>query len=94
MNKLQLLKHNYSNRLQAYWNTLSIKKQRVLLLIAFTLYTLICLLTVKISFALKAMTSSEEKLSNLKPVKYLLAKQKVESQSTIKTKDYEPQSIR
>ena len=94
MSKLQLLIYSYSSRLQAYWNSLSIRRQRVLLLIAFTLYMLICLLTIKTSFVLNAMTSSEEKLSNLKAVKYLLTKQKVESQSTIKTQNYEPQSIR
>lgn len=94
MNKLQLLRHIYSSRLQTYWNSLSIKRQRVLLLIVFTFYSLVCFFIVKTSFSSKLTSDSQEKLSNIKPVKYLLDRQKIESQSTIKIKSYESQSIR
>ncbi|WP_286388573.1 hypothetical protein [Myroides marinus] len=77
MNKLQLLRHSYSSRLQIYWNSLSIKRQRVLLLAVFTLYSLVCLFIVKTSFSSKLTLGSQEKQSNIKPVKYLLEKQKV-----------------
>ncbi|MDX4972142.1 hypothetical protein ACPDHQ_12545 [Myroides odoratimimus] len=94
MNKLQLLRHSYSSRLQAYWNSLSIKRQRVLLLTVFTLYGLVCFFIVKTSFSSKLTSDSQEKQNNIRPVKYLLEKQKIESQSTIKTINYESQSIR
>ncbi|MEK6494357.1 hypothetical protein [Myroides odoratimimus] len=93
MNKLQLLRHSYSSRLQTYWNSLSIKRQRVLLLTVFTLYSLVCLLIVKTSF-IRNSSNNQERQSNIKPVKYLLERQKIESKSTIKTKNYESQSIR
>lgn len=93
MNKLQLLRHSYSSRLQTYWNSLSIKRQRVLLLTVFTFYSLVCLLIVKTSF-IRNSSNNQERQSNIKPVKYLLERQKIESKSTIKTKNYEPQSIR
>jgi len=94
MNKLQLLRHSYSSRLQTYWNSLSIKRQRVLLLAVFTLYSLVCFFIVKTSFSSKLTSGSKEKQNNIRPVKYLLEKQKVKSESTIKIKSYEPQSIR
>ncbi|WP_059051665.1 hypothetical protein [Myroides odoratimimus] len=93
MNKLQLLRHSYSSRLQTYWNSLSIKRQRVLLLTTFTLYTFVCLFIVKTSFISNAITSNQKKQSNIKPVKYLLDRQKIESQPTSKTKNYESRSI-
>lgn len=94
MNKLQLLRNSYSSRLQVYWNNLSIKKQRVLLLTAFTLYGLVCLFIVKTSFTSKIKeATSREKQSNIKPVKYLLKRQKIKSQSTIKLNYYESRSI-
>lgn len=92
MNKLQLLRHSYSNRLQTYWNSLSIKRQRVVLLAVFTLYGLICLCIVKTSFSSKLTSDSQEKQNNIRPVKYLLENQKVKS--TIKIKSYESKSIR
>nr|WP_286406316.1 hypothetical protein [Myroides marinus] len=97
MNKLQLLRHSYSSRLQIYWNSLSIKRQRVLLLAVFTFYSLVCFFIVKTSFTanvIRNSSSNQEKQSNIKPVKYLLEKQKVESKTTIKTINYESQSIR
>ncbi|MFM9403089.1 hypothetical protein ACKLNQ_14320 [Myroides odoratimimus] len=94
MNKLQLLRHSYSSRLQTYWNSFSIKRQRVLLLAVFTLYSLVCLFIVKTSFSSKLTLGSQEKQSNIKPVKYLLDRQKIESQSPFKIKSYESQSIR
>ncbi|WP_353101021.1 hypothetical protein [Myroides odoratus] len=94
MNKLQLLRHSYSSRLKAYWNNLSIKRQRVLLLTAFTLYTLVCLFMVKISFTSKIKeATNREKQSNIKPVKYLLDRQKIKLHPTSKTKNYESRSI-
>ncbi|AJH15364.1 hypothetical protein SAMN04488089_11923 [Myroides profundi] len=87
MNKLQLLRHGYLSRLKVYLNNLSIKRQRVLLLTVFTLYGLVCLFIVKTSFTSKIkQASSKEKQSNIKPVKYLLKRQKIESHPTIKTK--------
>lgn len=94
MNKLQLLRHSYSSRLQTYWNSLSIKRQRVLLLAVFTFYSLVCFFIVKTSFSSKLTSDSQEKQNNIRPVKYLLDRQKVKSKSTIKIKSYEPQSIR
>ncbi|MEC4007688.1 hypothetical protein [Myroides odoratimimus] len=94
MNKLQLLRHSYSSRLQTYWNSLSVKRQRVLLLAVFTFYSLVCFFIVKTSFSSKLTSDSQEKQSNIKPVKYLLDRQKVESKTTIKTINYESQSIR
>lgn len=94
MNKLQLLRHSYSSRLQTYWNSLSIKRQRVLLLTVFTFYSLVCFFIVKTSFSSKLTSDSQEKQNSIKPVKYLLEKQKVESKTTIKTINYESQSIR
>ncbi|MEC4077009.1 hypothetical protein VSO49_11680 [Myroides odoratimimus] len=94
MNKLQLLRHSYSSRLQTYWNSLSIKRQRVLLLAVFTFYSLVCFFIVKTSFSSKLTSDSQEKQSNIKPVKYLLEKQKTESKLTSKTNNYESQSIR
>lgn len=94
MNKLQLLRHSYSSRLQIYWNSLSIKRQRVLLLAVFTLYSLVCLFIVKTSFSSKLTLGSQEKQSNIKPVKYLLEKQKVKAKLTFKAINYESQSIR
>ncbi|UVD80055.1 hypothetical protein NWE55_01820 [Myroides albus] len=93
MNKLQFLRHSYSSRLQIYWNNLSVKRQRVLLLTVFTFYSLVCLLIVKTSF-IRNSSNNQERQSNIKPVKYLLERQKIESKSTIKTKNYESQSIR
>lgn len=87
MNKLQLLRHSYSSRLKVYLNNLSIKRQRVLLLTAFTLYGIVCLFIVKTSFTSKIKeATSKEKQSNIKPVKYLLNRQKIESHPTSKTK--------
>lgn len=94
MNKLQLLRHSYSSRLQIYWNSLSIKRQRVLLLIVFTFYSLVCFFIVKTSFSSKLTSDSQGKQSNIKPVKYLFDRQKIESQSPFKIKSYESQSIR
>ncbi|MDM1039719.1 MULTISPECIES: hypothetical protein [Myroides] len=94
MNKLQLLRHSYSSRLQAYWNSLSIKRQRVLLFAVFTLYSLVCLFIVKTSFSSKLTSGSKEKQNNIRPVKYLLDGQKIESQSPFKIKSYESQSNR
>lgn len=97
MNKLQLLRHSYSSRLQTYWNSLSIKRQRVLLLAVFTFYSLVCLCIVKNSFTsnpIRNKLNHKDKQNNIRPVKYLLEKQKVESQSTIKTINYESQSSR
>lgn len=94
MNKLQLLRHSYSSRLQTYWNSLSIKRQRVLLLSVFMFYSLVCLFIVKTSFSSKLISDNQDKQNSIKPVKYLLEKQKVKSKSTIKIKSYEPQSIR
>ncbi|WP_353158615.1 hypothetical protein [Myroides odoratus] len=93
MNKLQLLRHSYSSRLKVYWNNLSIKRQRVLLLAVFTLYSLVCLLIVKTSF-IRNSSNNQERLSNIKPVKYLLYRQKIESQSPFKIKNHESQSNR
>ncbi len=97
MNKLQLLRHSYCSRLQIYWNSLSVKRQRVLLLTVFTLYSLVCLSIVKTSFTsnpIRNKSNHKDKQNNIKPVKYLLEKQKVELQSTIKTINYESQSSR
>ncbi|MCC9043909.1 hypothetical protein LNQ81_14610 [Myroides sp. M-43] len=94
MNKLQLLRHSYSSRLQTYWNSLSIKRQRVLLLAVFTFYSLVCFFIVKTSFSSKLTSDSQEKQNNIRPVKYLLEKQKIELQSPFKIKSYESQSIR
>ncbi|MEK6451714.1 MULTISPECIES: hypothetical protein [unclassified Myroides] len=93
MNKLQLLRHSYSSRLQTYWNSLSIKRQRVLLLALYTLYSLVCFFIVKTSF-IRNSSNNQERQSNIKPVKYLLDRQKVKSKLTIKIKSYESQSIR
>ncbi|MGG5509436.1 hypothetical protein ACPDHN_05750 [Myroides odoratimimus] len=93
MNKLQLLRHSYSSRLQTYWNSLSIKRQRVLLLAVYTLYSLVCFFIVKTSF-IRNSSNNQERQSNIKPVKYLLDRQKVKSKLTIKIKSYESQSIR
>ncbi len=93
MNKLQLLRHSYSSRLQTYWNSFSIKRQRVLLLAVYTLYSLVCLLIIKTSFIRNSL-NNQEKQNNIRPVKYLLEKQKVESKSNIKTINYESQSNR
>ncbi|MGQ8869964.1 hypothetical protein [Myroides sp. TSA_177.3] len=90
MNKLQFLRHSYSSRLQTYWNSLSIKRQQALLLTVFTFYSLVCFFIVKTSFSSKLTSDSQEKQNNIRPVKYLLEKQKVKS--TIKIKSYEPQS--
>lgn len=92
MNKLQLLRHSYSSRLQAYWNSQSLLIQRALLLTTFTLYTFVCLFIVKTSFTSKII-SKQETRSNIKPAKYLLDRQKIESQPTSKTKNYESRSI-
>jgi hypothetical protein len=97
MNKLQFLRHSYSSRLKAYWDNLSIKRQRVLLLVVFTFYSLICLFIVKTSLAASVTrknSDNQKKQSNIKPVEYLLLKQKIESQSTFNFKNYESQSIR
>lgn len=94
MNKLQLLRHSYSGRLEAYWNSHSITRQRVLVLIVFTCYTLVCLLIVKTSFTSKIKSNSQELQSKIKPVKYLFDRQKTAPQLTIKIKNYESQSIR
>ncbi|MDM1680773.1 hypothetical protein HX069_16725 [Myroides odoratimimus] len=94
MEKLQLLRHSYSSKLQAYWNNLSVKRQRVLLLTTFTLYGLVGLFIVKTSFSSKLTSDSQEKQNNIRPVKYLLEKQKAKSQLTSKTNNYESQSIR
>lgn len=94
MNKLQLLRHSYSSRLQIYWNNLSVKRQRVLLLAVFTFYSLICLFIVKTSFTSKIISDNQEKQKNIRPVKYLLTKQKTESKLTSKTNNYESQSIK
>nr|WP_082013825.1 hypothetical protein [Myroides sp. A21] len=93
MNKLQLLRHSYSSRLQTYWNSLSIKRQRVLLLAVYTLYSLVCLLIVKTSF-IRNSSNNQERQSNIKPVKYLLDRQKIELQSPFKIKNHESQSNR
>ncbi|MEK6495264.1 hypothetical protein [Myroides odoratimimus] len=94
MNKLQFLRHSYSSRLKVYWNNLSIKRQRVLLLTVFTLYGLVCLFIVKTSFTSKIkQASSREKQSNIKPVKYLLDRQKIELHPTIKLNYYESRSV-
>nr|WP_286404441.1 hypothetical protein [Myroides odoratimimus] len=93
MNKLQFLRYSYSSRLQIYWNNLSIKRQRVLLLIVFTFYSLVCFFIVKTSF-IRNSSNNQERQNNIRSVKYLLEKQKVKSKSTIKIKSYEPQSIR
>lgn len=94
MNKLQLLRYSYSSRLKAYWNSQSLQRQHALLLMAFTLYTFACLFIVKTSFTSKIkITTSREKQSNIKPVKYLLDRQKLESHPTSKTKNYESRSI-
>lgn len=92
MNKLQLLRHSYSSRLQVYWNSQSLLRQRALLLTAFTLYTFVCLFIVKTSFTskIKATTHKDEQ-SIIKAVKYLLDRQKIELQQTSKTKNYESQ---
>lgn len=94
MNKLQLLRHSYSSRLQTYWNSLTIKRQRVLLLTTFTLYGIACLFIVKTSFisTIKETTTNKQKQSNIKPVKYLLKRQKIESHPTIKRRNYESRS--
>ncbi|EKB03406.1 hypothetical protein SAMN04488018_11323 [Myroides marinus] len=94
MNKLQLLRYSYSSRLQTYWNNLSVKIQQVLLLTVFTFYSLVCFFIVKTSFSSKLTSDSQEKQNNIRPVKYLLEKQKVKSKSTIKIKSYESQSNR
>ncbi|WP_025124848.1 hypothetical protein [Myroides odoratimimus] len=94
MSKLRFLRHSYLSRLKVYLNNLSIKKQRVLLLTAFTLYTLVCLFIVKTSFTSKIkQATSMQKQSNIKPVKYLLKRQKIESHPTIKLKHYESRSV-
>ncbi|WP_073145661.1 hypothetical protein [Myroides odoratimimus] len=94
MNKLQLLRHGYLSRLKVYWNNLSIKRQRVILLTAFTLYGVVCLFIVKTSFTSKIKQAiSREDQSNIKPVKYLLKRQKIESHSIIKLKYYESRSV-
>ncbi|MEC4095403.1 hypothetical protein [Myroides odoratimimus] len=94
MNKLQLLRYSYSSRLKVYWNNLSIKRQRVLLLTVFTLYGLVCFFIVKTSFTstIKETTTNKQKQSNIKPVKYLLERQKIESHLTIKIRNYESRS--
>ncbi|MEC4036584.1 hypothetical protein [Myroides odoratimimus] len=93
MNKLQFLRYSYSSRLKVYWNNLSIKRQRVLLLTAFTLYGIVCFFIVKISFTSKIkQATSRQKQSNIKPVKYLLDRQKIELHPTIKLKHYESRS--
>jgi len=84
MNKLQLLRHSYSSRLQIYWNSLSIKRQRVLLLTVFTFYSLVCFFIVKTSFSSKLTSDSQEKQKNIRSVKYLLENQKVKSKGKIK----------
>ncbi|KUF45154.1 hypothetical protein AV926_04715 [Myroides marinus] len=92
MNKLQLLRHSYSSRLKAYWDSLLVKRQRVLLLAVFTLYSLICLFIVKTSFAAsfaRKNSDNQKRQSNIRPVKYLLLRQKIESQSTFNFKNYE-----
>ncbi|WP_010251893.1 hypothetical protein [Myroides injenensis] len=94
MNKLQLLRHSYCSRLQTYWNNLSIKRQRALLLASFTLYSLICFFIVKTSFSSKLTSDNQEKQYNIKPVKYLLDRQKIELQTPLKPNKYELQSIR
>ncbi|WP_286468359.1 hypothetical protein [Myroides odoratimimus] len=94
MNKLQLLRHSYSSRLGTYWNSHSIKRQQVLLLTVFTFYSLVCFFIVKTSFSSKLTSASQEKQSNIKPVKYLLTKQKIELQLPLKPHNYESQSIR
>ncbi len=87
MNKLQVLRHSYSSRFLAYWNNQSLLRQRALLLTAFTLYTLVCLFIVKTSFTSKIKeATSRQKQSNIKTVKYLLDRQKIESHPTSKTK--------
>lgn len=94
MNKLQFLRHSYLSRLKVYLNNLSIKRQRVLLLTAFMLYGLVCLFIVKTSFTSKIKeTTSRQKQSNIKPVKYLLDRQKIELHPTIKLNHYESRSV-
>lgn len=80
MNQHSFLRHSYSSRLQAYWNTLSAKKQRVVVLIILTLYTLLYLFTAKTIFS----SNNQEKQNSIQPVKYLLSKQKRTTQLTIK----------
>lgn len=97
MNKLQLLRHSYCSRLQIYWNSLSIKRQRVLLLAVFTFYSLVCFMIVKTSFTASVArknSDNQKRQSNIQPVKYLLTKQKIELQSPLKPYNYESQSIR
>nr|WP_286409262.1 MULTISPECIES: hypothetical protein [Myroides] len=93
MNKLQFLRYSYSSRLQIYWNNLSIKRQQGLLLIVFTFYSLVCFFIVKTSF-IRNSSNNQERQNNIKPVKYLLDRQKIESQSPFKIKNHESQSIR
>lgn len=90
MKKLELLRHSYSSRLQVYWNSQSLLRQRALLLTAFTLYTFVCLFIVNTSFTFK--TISNQTRSNIKPVKYLLDRQKIELHPTVKLNYYESRS--
>lgn len=76
MKTLQLLRHSYSSKLQAYWNSLTIAKQKGVLLTVFALYALVSLLVVKMSFSTRTKPQNRLEQSQIKPVNYLLEKQK------------------
>ncbi|WP_353100816.1 hypothetical protein [Myroides odoratus] len=76
MKKVQFLRHSYSSKLQAHWDSLTIAKQRGVLLTVFALYALVCLLVVKMSFSTRTKLQNRLEQSQIKPVNYLLEKQK------------------
>ena len=76
MKKLQFLRHSYSSKLQAYLDSLTIAKQKGVLLTVFALYALVCLLEIKRSFSTRIKTQNRLEQSQIKPVNYLLEKQK------------------
>ncbi|MTG99231.1 hypothetical protein GJV76_14025 [Myroides sp. BIT-d1] len=76
MKKLQFLRHSYSSKLQVHWDSLTIAKQKGVLLTVFALYALVCLLVVKMSFSTRTKPQNRLEQSPIKPVNYSLEKQK------------------
>lgn len=90
MKRLKLLRHSYSSKLHNYWSSLSFAKQRVLLLAVFTLYVLMSLFVLKVSFdGNNSFITESTYQTRLKPINYLLDKEKDKLISNYLNQDYE-----
>lgn len=90
MKRLKLLRHSYSSKLHDYWSSLSLVKQRILLLAVFTLYVLMSLFVLKVSFdGNNSFITESTYLTRLKPINYLLDKEKDKLISNYLNQDYE-----